>query len=246
MGRLPGSSSGGGSGTLTSDTANYGLFGAAGAPAVPISPTGILTTVCPGLFTGNGVLAVFASYFRRFRFRKLTAHYTSRLPTSNAYMPVIRMSYERDFYTVDGTAISGWFSNCVNSTTAQFPAWTPDIAIPLISEKGTSKSDELFWTSNSGDVAADDAATLRQSTQGAVTSASDQLASGADVVLGSVMYSFVVDLYGFTNGATAVLPSRNRGKPLPQVSDEKDGFIDLTPRRDDRKSQSLKGLSSRS
>jgi len=241
---------------FVNDTVLYGAANAAGLASIAVNPTGaVVTATTEALVASTSPLAVFAQYFRRFRFRKLAIEMTSGISpgvtTAAAGAGLeIQVAFEPDIVTAEQASGTYTMDTALQSRNCtRFAAWTPSISCPCIDQKSQTRSDELFFTSGAGDsqAAAGDAA-LRQTMQGAVTVTASQLNPTADLVVGKVLVHFVVDLYGFTNLTTGVLPSSKRRR---SASYSEPGFVSLSPKsnnsieRIDSKSssrpQSLKG-----
>jgi hypothetical protein len=233
-GMLPGTSS---SGSVVNDTVSEGCFGTGGLPAVAVDPCGsTIGTGVGALFSFTGPLATFAQFFRRYRFRALTAVYNGTIPTSDTGNKLVQIAYERDAFTGAGTTYT--ITNAVTAQTARFNAWVPEVVIPLIVPSREGRDDELFWTGVAGDgMSALLSADLRQRFQGCITCMTTSVAA-ADKTFGNVIYRFSVDLYGFTNAISTGVPSRKRPEELSlrAVSERDKGdskehdFVELTPK----------------
>lgn len=256
-GVLPGSSN---TATLTQDTANLGLFGTAGLPAAGVHPSGVTTSNMVDLFSSTGPLAVFAQFFRKYRFRKLSGQVDTMITTGGALgansaatvlgSPVIQLTLEKDVWTADQVAGAAGFTidNSVQSTNCtRFNAWANDVTCPLINQSSSDRSDELYYCDAAGDVitSAASSAELRQQFQGAVVATANAVNTLADLKLSKVLWHFEIDLYGFTNIAASVEPlkppvlrtregkSHDRGdfkRPVDQPDADLTDFVSLTPR----------------
>lgn len=226
-------------GVFTNDTVLFGVASSAGLASVGINPTAATvngTTVA--MIASTSPLAVFAQYFRRFRFRRVNVNYSSMIApgvtdTAAGSGLVIQVAHEPDIVTAEQA--SGSYTQdtaVVSKNCTRFAVWTNNLICPVISEQKSSASDELFYCTGPGDVIATTGdAEMRQAFQGAFTATSSAVTSGGDVAIAKVLIEFAVDLYGFTNIAVGVLPSKNRTKlgreekrPSERVekSDEKD------------------------
>jgi hypothetical protein len=245
-GMLPGTSA---SGTIINDTLTEGVFGTGGQQVVLVNPNGCTTTggsaiATAALFSSSGPLSVFATYFRRFRFRRLEAEYTSRISAADSSTKMLQFSYERDaataVYSVWGT------TNAVNASTVRFPAWTPSARIPIIEQKKTDVADELWYTTIAGDSFTDAIVFERQVCQGAFIGVTTTVAT-SDVTWGNMLYHFTIDLYGFNNSAPVNAGAAQRRLELrdeksvgprlaPDPSQDKGDrkelhdFVELTPK----------------
>jgi len=251
-GVLPGSAS---TAVLTQDTALLGLFGTAGVSAVMVNPTGSPSTdTATALFSATGPLAVFAQFFRKFRFRKLTFETNSMIPTGGALgangaatalgAPIVQISYEKDPFVANQNSGSYTIDSAVQtSCCTRFNAWANDVMCPLISERKNDGADTLFYVDAAGDsITASNSAILRQCCQGAVLATVNAVNTVADLPLAKVLIHFSVDLYGFTNIAESVEPRRKSGSVSEKKGDVKylsaasvpdvdlTDFVSLTPR----------------
>lgn len=247
VGTLPGTSA---SGALVHDTASVGLFGTTGLHWAAVCPGGSTTTgtgagLSASLFSGTGVLAVFAQYFRRFRFRRLEMEYNSSVNVSDVENTVVQIGYDRDSYAAAYTTPT--LTSTVNASSVRFSSWVPEQRVPIIELMRSDKADELWYCSGANTTITESSSIMRQSYQGAIFAQTNAVAL-ADTTLGNVLYHFVLDLYGFTNQAVAdpgflksnkqelkrvELPRGNDHRHAPQP-DEKEtssfDFVDLTPR----------------
>lgn len=223
VGMLPGST--GGTDFVINDTVTVGGWTATGIFPAGVCPTGAFVTgQCTALFSPTGPLAVFAQYFRQFRFRELDMEYTSSVsPADTTYsQKTVQVSYERDIVTACQVGAGGYtLASAVTEQSMRFPAWTPNTRVPLIVRTREQRDDQLFWMTQANDgVAAAGDAEQRQAFQGALTCVLNSVGA-ADTTLGSNIFFFTVDLYGFSNVATDVLPSAKReaaAKPPPAIA----------------------------
>jgi len=195
-------------GTFVEGKSVYGLFNSGAIGAAAINPTGAFTTNTAELFSASGPLAIFAEFFRRFRFRKLGLQVTSEVmpgvTTAAAGAGLIlQVAHEPDIFTADSLAQSASYTQeaaVVSGEMTRFAAWANDIYCPVIAEKSATRSDELFFIEqeNKG---ASTAASMRQQNQGAVTALGSALQVSTALTVSKVLVEFVVDLYGFTNVA---------------------------------------------
>lgn len=244
-GTLPGTSA---SGSVVNDTVSLGIFGTAGLLGIAVEPSGAtIGTGVGALFSSTGPLAVFSTFFRRYRFRKLEAEYNGILPTSSVDNKLIQISYERDPWCGGTTAYN--ITGAVTAQTTRFNGWVPEVRMPLIDSRIASRDDELFWTGSAADgmSISGSAADIRQRVQGVVLGLTTSIAP-AEVVFGNIIYRFTVDLYGFTNQSGTGVPMKTlrlsqeqelKRVELPRTVDlrhtvqpEREGFdfVDLTPR----------------
>lgn len=244
-GMLPGTSA---SGTIVNDTISEGVFGSGGLQVVLINPNGCTTTggsaiATAALFSSTGPLAVFATYFRRFRFRRLEAEYTSRISAADSSTKLLQFSYERD----PATAVYNVWNttNAVSASTVRFPAWTPSARISIIEQKKPDIADELWYTTIAGDSFSDAIVFERQVCQGGFIGVTTTVA-GSDATWGNMLYHFTIDLYGFNNSAPVNAGSQRRLEQRDEKSiglrptidsssdkgDRKDShdFVELTPK----------------
>lgn len=208
-------------GTLVQDTVLFGAQNTAGLATAAINPTGasVAATTTP-LFSSTTSLAVFAQYFRRFRFRKLDVIYVSEVQPGVSTAAAgaglqVQLAHEPDIVTAEQASGSYTMDTAVVSRNCtRFAAWTPEISCPIIAESKSSSADELFFTSTAGDSqsASGDAA-LRQCHQGGFTATVSAVNGTADLTIATVLLSFTVDLYGYTNIVVGLLPaSRERAE----------------------------------
>jgi hypothetical protein len=192
----------------------FGLFASGTLASALINPAGeLVTSTTEPLFNYAGPLAVFSQYFRRFRFRKLALEVTSEVPPGATTAAagaglVLQVSHEPDGptassnstgYTMDTAIVS---RNCT-----RFSAWAARMVCPVISETSTSRADELFYLGAAEDTPST-GSSIRQMSQGAVTAVGSKLNGTGALVVSKVLVEFVVDLYGFTNIATADVSRR--------------------------------------
>lgn len=232
VGRLPSND-----GNFTELKSVYGLFangGLAGSSIAPVSPTGAWTVNSAVLFSPTSPLAVFAAYFRKFRFRKLGIEFTSEIPpgaTTNATGSglALQVAYEPDIVTADSLAQTYTIdTSVVSANCTRFPAWQPEILAPCINARVSLPSDELYYVTPAYDELKGPAE-MRQSVQGAVTANGSVLNGSAALVLGKVLVDFVVDLYGFTNSPAGLTTGVADTKvPTVKHSDEKYPDADMT------------------
>lgn len=232
-----------GTGIFVQDTVLLGIASAAGLASIAVNPSGaIVTGTTEPLFTATSPIAVFAQFFRKFRFRKLAMEWTSLISPGASTAAAgaglqVQFSYENDIVTAEQTSAT---YNLLTATQAvhntRFTAWANDIRCPLIDQRRIDRADELFFCSGAGDSqsAAGDAA-LRQTHQGAIVCVGSALNGTADLSIGTGLVHFEVDLYGFTNLASGVLPSRRRVEAKrPEVKSDavldEGELVDLTPR----------------
>jgi hypothetical protein len=246
---LPGTSA---SGSLVHDTAGIGLFGTTGLAVSHVCPGGNTTTgtasgSSAALFSGTGVLAVFAAYFRKYRFRRLEAEYNSQLTPNDAETTIIQMSYDRDPFTIANAVVPG-MTTYVNANSNRFTSWVPERKVPLIELSRSDPADRLWYTSAANTAITESSAIMRDAYQGTVTAVTNSV-SLADTVLGNVLYHFSIDLYGFTNVPAgdpgydskrlrvdrdeksvgqqpAAAPIRDKGDSKLELHD----FVELTPK----------------
>jgi len=218
IGSLPGSSSGA---NLIQDTAAVGLFGSGGGvPTIAVHPCGITTTFLGSMFSASGPLATFAQYFRRYRFRNLAME-IDPIITPNGVLggnggatvlgaPTCQLAYEHDPWSADQNTYSN-LENSVTQNVTRFSGWETSHVVPIIKERKHSVSDELFYTDTAGDAitSAASAAELRGIIQGAVIGVANVVNTLADAPIAKVLYRFAIDLYGFTNQASTILPCRH-------------------------------------
>lgn len=204
---------------MVNDTVALGGFGTAGLAPVGVNPSGaVVTGQTESLFSPTGPLAVFAQYFRHFRFRKLRLSTTSSISVADTTdsQKAVQLAYEPDIVTASQTSYSG-IGTGVTERCVRFPAWTPQVDFDAISETAHTPSDELFFTTGAADsIAAAGDAEIRQAFQGAVTCLMLSVHATSDVVFATVLVEFVVDLYGFSNATTGVLPLRYTMKVSPK------------------------------
>lgn len=231
IGCLPGSSE---TSQVTNDTAALGGWSVTGVGSAVLCPTGSAPTATSfSVFSSTGPLAAWSQYFRQYRFRKLIAEYTPVVSPGNTTeaAKLVQFAYERDPVTAEQNSGSYTIDTAVTSSEChRDTAWVPR-TVPLVMSGRASRDDKLFYTTGAGDVlAVTSDAEMRQAYQGAITCVVSSVAA-ADVVLGKVLWHFVVDLYGFTNITTGVLPLRSyaprlkygagRSDEPPEVADEK-------------------------
>jgi hypothetical protein len=216
---------------ITQDNTNNGLAFAGGGATIGLNPCSAVATAASASFVGAGSpLSVFAQYFRRFRVRELEAEFESEvmpgvvLPASGAGL-IVQTSFERDpviavqeskLYTQD---------TAVTADSTRFTVWESRVGIPLIKQMKSSPSDELFYCTGAGDsIATTSQAETRQVFQGAVTIVGSALQATTPLVVGKILWHFVVDLYGFTNIVAGVISASRRGLgcilPAPQPATE--------------------------
>jgi hypothetical protein len=231
--------------TEAKDT-TYGLFSGGTLACAAINPCGAFVTATTStLFLPTSPLAVFAQYFRKFRFRRVALDVTSEVPPGAVLQSggaglVLQVAHERDIVTAEQSSTSYTIDTAVVSNNCtRFAAWTANIVCPVISEQRHDRADELWFCSGAGDSqAASGDAALRQTHQGAVTALGSILNGTGALVVSKVLVDFVVDLYGFTNITTGVIPSRRMGekkctllvKSNPDEKDPDGEFIDLSPK----------------
>lgn len=234
-GVLPGSIS---TSTLTSDLTNYGLWAnGAGSTWALVTPCGSLDSVgsnSQNLFSGSGPLSGFAQWFRRFRFRKLSMLYNGRQPVSSVDNRVCQVSYERDAFMAETNPS---YTTAVNSTTVRFNSWEPNVQIPIIDQTRSDKADELWYCTAQNDTIAGGSTLSRILWQGAISAMGDAPATPADITLGQCMFSFTIDLYGFTNQSEGVLPQLKAEKVEKKLPPDHD-FVELRTPRVETKTQS--------
>lgn len=194
---------------LYNDTVALGGWATSGLAGAGVHPAGaVVTGQTEALFLSTGPLAVFSQFFRHFRFRKLRVSTTSAISVSDTTdsQKTVQLAFEPDIVTASQTAYSS-VDAAVTETCVRFPAWIPKVDFDAIDEKTHDPADELFFTSAAADsIAAAGDAEIRQCFQGAVTVVMLSVHATADVNFATVLLDFEVDLYGFTNIATGVLP----------------------------------------
>jgi len=239
-------------GTFTqgNTASEFGLFNTGTSAAALINPTGAYGTNSYVLFDYAGPLAIFAQYFRKFRFRRLDAEVTSEIPPGAVTQAagaglVLQVSHEPDPDTANALAATYTIATAeVSGNCTRFPVWTPEILCPVIREKRSSPADQLFFVEPAGEETTG-TATSRQTSQGAMVAVGSKLNGTGPLVVSTVLIHFVVDLYGFTNlaaGAIAqqrklnerkAVQSRDRGdskRPIDQPDADLTDFVSLTPR----------------
>jgi hypothetical protein len=183
------------------------------------------------LFSGSSPLALFAQYFRKFRFRRLVAEMDSMV-TPNGYLggnggatvlgsPVIQVSLEPDAWTCDSNSPT-IDQAARNVNTVRYNAWANDVKCTLINNAKASRDDELFYTTAAADTVTAQASILRQTFQGGIFAVANVAGTLATQQLAKVVFAYVLDLYGFTNYAIAGLPMilspvREGCLPLPHA-----------------------------
>jgi hypothetical protein len=197
--------------TQGNTSSTFGMLSGGSLASAFINPTGSATTTTSAtLFSSTGPLAVFAQYFRKFRFRQLGLEVSSEIPPGAITAAagsglIVQVSHESDAATAgslsstytEDTAVTS--SNCV-----RFPVWTPEIICPVIQEGKTDRSDLLYFVEpDSEDFTS--AATIRQANQGAVLVVGSKLNGTGTLVTSKVLLRFSVDLYGFSNVAAGAI-----------------------------------------
>jgi hypothetical protein len=211
----------GGSGTqyLNGDYSGSGtgLWAFTGVCWAVVTPTGALMTGTVPVFDSAGPLAQFSEYFRRFRFRSLSCEYNGMIATSSSENRVLQISYESDPARADAAQTSLTQLQAVNQTSKRFTSWETEVMIPLIRERKTSPSDELWYVAPAADViTTGDPSNQRFSCQGVVSAVGSTLPTAAETTYGTVLWHFTVDLYGFSNLQSIPVPARK-----PSVKEEK-------------------------
>lgn len=240
VGQLPGGISSG-AGFLNGDYSgsNYGLFSTNGTACCLVSPTGSIGSAASvRLFDTGSSLCNIANYFRRYRFRRLVGHFSPAVSAATVETRNLQLGYERDPFSGPQVALTAGSADAqVNASSVRFASWEPDVDIPFIDQMRHDRADELWYVTPQNDtVTITNAAEMRMAFQGCIMSALKTLPTAAETIYGDMLYSFVLDLYGLNNVSSGALPAERRRASArsdkgDSKSDEKDGFVDLTPRQ---------------
>lgn len=194
----------------------------------------------PSIFdnlSGAIPMATFGQYFRQYIVDEADIHFVSEVgPIDGTYAPLnILMSREHDIYSAARKATSLTANDAfVGEDCITFPAWTPLATYSIVPKSSTSKSfdRELFYTTAVRDnidlSTADDAATARQTVQGACYIVGS--APLAAKTVGQLWVTATIDFYGFNQGGTGAVPVRpvrkERRHAIAGASPESKSFKD--------------------
>jgi hypothetical protein len=213
----------------TKSAAQGGFFDGTGQGCfltVGMDTTSVLPTDSYNYQLFNSGIRTFASYFQRFRIRRLDIEYVSQCSTAQTGR--VAIGYVKDCAmgmnaTTSSTGNTFSAADYVDDLlrSKSFAAWEQNVVVPMIPFTKESRDDELFTPnmrsyviSNDGDLV------MRSSVQGLVACANNLVTPSADTYLGSLYFSATIDLYGF-NPAVSVIPTLGRTGEIPALLTER-------------------------
>jgi len=179
-----------------------------------------------GMFGGSvatNVVTSIAQFFRKFRFRKLSCRYSGLCSTSQVGNVLINYEPQASQTSqIQNTALQQ--SHVMSNRSMRFPPWVSQVDVPLISERKSGPSDEL-WNNMVADISLTTVTDATKNTyaQGLVEFLTHTDAWTTTVLLGKYEWEFVLDLYGMMpyQGETTPLLSRPSREPRPQAPESK-------------------------